>query len=46
MTPLAIVATPSLAYEVGHWLGASLHYVGVVAGLLLLGRRLKNLVPS
>ena len=43
---LIFVAAPSLAYELGHWLGASLHYVGVGAGLLLLGRRLKNVLPS
>lgn len=41
---LAIVAVPSLAYELGHWLGATLHYVGVVAGLLLLSRCLKSLI--
>lgn len=46
MLALIAAASPSLAYELGHWLGASVHYVGMAAGLLLLGRRLKNWVPN
>jgi hypothetical protein len=43
-TSLAIAAAPSAAYALGHSLGAAIHYVGGVAGFLLLGRRLKNSV--
>jgi hypothetical protein len=46
MLALTIDTSPSLAYEIGYWLGAFMHYVGVAAGLLLLGRRLKNLMPN
>jgi len=46
MMSIAVASSPSAAYALGHFLGAAMHYVGVVAGLLLLGRRLKNSASS